>query len=198
QCTPGRCRNDWRGFLSAVVNGAPCFLWPARSRLCKVPRLPPLPRSCFRRGGPMSIRITLVCAAAPRIVAAIGIAAVVVIARPAAVHANPRAEAVLAKLPFSDAERKKILAGELVTMASREQTSDRELVITMAFLITKPPPDLADMFQKAVGYDSDKGMTARGELRGDGSLADLQTLSLRPKGDAEARRFADAKGGDDL
>jgi len=144
------------------------------------------------------MRITLVCAAAARIVAATGLAAVAVIARPAAVRANPRAEAVLAKLPFSDAERKKILAGELVTTASKEQTSDRELAVTMAFLIAKPPPDLAGMFQKAVGYDTDKGVTARGELRGDGSLADLQALRLQPKGDAEARRFADAKGGDDL
>src|SRR5262247_1939553 len=100
----------------------------------------------------MSMRITLMYAASARIVAATGVAAVAVIARPAAVRANPRAEAVLAKLPFSDAERKRILAGELVTTASKEQTSDRELAITMAFLIAKPLSNLSAMFEKAVGY----------------------------------------------
>jgi len=117
---------------------------------------------------------------------------------PATGHANPRAEALLAQLPFSEGERKSILAGKLVTTASKEKTSDRELAITMAFLINDPPPDLTVMFQKASGYASDKNTTGYGELRGDGSLADLQALRLEPNGDAEAARFANAKAGDDL
>ena len=121
-----------------------------------------------------------------------------VVAGPMVARANPRAEALLAQLPFSEGERKRILAGELVTTASREKTSDRELAITMAFLISKPPPDLAAMFQKASAYQTDKTATAHGEFRGDGSLADLQALRLAPNGDREARRFAEAKAGDDL
>src|SRR5262245_27671190 len=110
---------------------------------------------------------------------------------------NPRAETVLAQFPFSESERKRILAGDLVTTASREKTSDRELAITMAFLIKDPPADLATMFQQASGYENDKSATARGELRGDGTVADLAGLRLTP-GDAEARRFANAQPGDDL
>jgi len=131
-------------------------------------------------------------------IAAAALAVSALVAVPATVHANPRAEALLAQMPFSEGERKKILAGELVTTASREKTSDRELAITMAFLINKPPPDLAAMFEKASGYETDKTATAHGEFRGAGSLADLQALRLAPSGDQEARRFADAKAGDDL
>ena len=143
-------------------------------------------------------RIMSRCAAAR--FAAFAVLAVDAIGRPAPTlaQANPRAEAVLAKLPFSDGERKKILAGGLVTTASREQTSDRELAITMAFLIRKPPPDLATMFEKASAYDGDKSVTAFGELKGDGSVADLQSLRLEPNGDAEAQRYADAKAGHEL
>src|SRR5262245_31319594 len=87
----------------------------------------------------------------------IAIALLALLAAPAVVDAaNPRAEAVLAQLPFSDAERKKILAGELVTTASKEKTSDRELAISMAFLINKPPSNLSEMFQKAASYDMEK------------------------------------------
>src|SRR5262245_14596868 len=91
------------------------------------------------------------------------------VAGPATVHADRRAEAVLAQLGFSDSEQKEILAGELVTKTSREQTSNRELAITMVFLIDKPPPDLVAMFQAASGYKTDKAVTAYGELHGDGS-----------------------------
>jgi hypothetical protein len=109
-----------------------------------------------------------------------------------------RAEAVLAQLPFTGGERQKILAGELVTTASKEQTSDRELAITMAFLIKDPPSDLVAMFEKAHLYDIEKNVTAYGELRGDGSLADLQPLRLTPDADASAKRFADASAGTEL
>ena len=117
---------------------------------------------------------------------------------PALAQTNPRAKALLAQLPFSDGERQQILAGKLVTAASREQTSDRELAITMAFLIKDSPSDLVAMFEKAYLYDIDRSATTHGELRGDGSLADLQALRLTPNGDAEAKRFADASAGTDL
>jgi hypothetical protein len=105
---------------------------------------------------------------------------------------------VLAALPFSAGERKQILAGELVSTSSREKTSDRELAITMAFLVRKPPSDLVAMFEKATGYTSDKTVRGYGELRADSALADLQALRLQPNGDAEAKRFAEATPGDEL
>ena len=106
------------------------------------------------------------------------------------VHAaNQRAENVLASLPFSANERKQILAGELVATSGREKTSDRELAITMAFLIRKPPPDLVAMFQKAAGYNSDKTVRGYGEMRADGGLADLQALRLQPNGDLRTDSF---------
>jgi hypothetical protein len=102
---------------------------------------------------------------------------------------------LLTQLPFSAGERRDILAGKLVSTSSREKTSDRELAITMAFLVRKPPLDLVAMFTKATGYDTDSNAKAYGEFRGDGTAADLQSLRL---GDAEAQRFAKAKPGEDL
>ena len=67
--------------------------------------------------------------------------------------ANPRAETVLAALPFNANEQRRILAGELVTTASAERTSDRELAITMAFLVAAPPTDLAARFERASAYE---------------------------------------------
>jgi hypothetical protein len=119
-------------------------------------------------------------------------------AAPPAAQANPRAEALLAQLPFSAAERGRIVAGELVTTGSAEQTSNRELAITMAFLIGDPPADLAARFERANDYAADAAVTAHGELRGEGSLAQLEGLRLAPGGDAEARRFAAASAGSDL
>ncbi len=133
-----------------------------------------------------------------RFVAACAFTALALLPVQAVAQTNPRAEALLTQLPFSSGERQRILAGQLVTTASREQTSDRELAITMAFLINNPPADLVAMFEKAYGYDVDRTATAHGELRGNGSLADLRGLRLTPGGDAEARRFADARGGTDL
>jgi len=136
-------------------------------------------------------------AAVPRLVA-IAFAALALLPVSALAQQNPRAEALLAQLPFSDSERQQIMAGKLVTTASREQTSDRELAITMAFLIKEPPSDLIAMFEKAHQYDIDKSATAHGELHGDGSLADLQGLHLKPDADAAAKRYADASPGTDL
>ena len=98
--------------------------------------------------------------------AAVGLAAALTVAQPATVHASPRAEAVLAQLGFSAAERKRILAGDLITTTSKEKTSDRELAVTMAFLINNPPPDLAAMFAKAAtGALSPKDAMAEANTR---------------------------------
>lgn len=119
----------------------------------------------------------------------------IALAASSASAANPRAAAVLEALPFSAGERRQILAGELITTTSREQTSDRELAITMAFLVRDPPADLVDQFTRATGYDTDSQARAFGALSGDGTVAELQNLRL---GDAEARRFAAARPGTDL
>jgi hypothetical protein len=112
--------------------------------------------------------------------------------------ASPRVQALLAELPFTDGERQKILAGDLVTTASRESSSNRELAITMAFLIDDPPPDLAAKFRAAADYTTDKTVTAFGELHGEGTLGDFQAVHLSPGAVAETRHFADAKPGLDL
>lgn len=114
---------------------------------------------------------------------------------PTAAAANERAESVLEALGFSAAERRQIVAGELVTTASRAQTSDRELAISMAFLIRNPPADLVDQFTRATAYETDTQARAYGPITGQRTAAELQGLRL---GDAEARRFADARPGTDL
>ena len=124
--------------------------------------------------------------------------AVVAVVGPSGASAASKAEDVLAELPFTAAERQRIMAGELVTTTSREQTSDRELAVTMAFVIHEPPSGLVAEFERAVGYASDPSVTAFGELHGDGSLDDLNALRLTPDGDAEARRFVGATGSTDI
>lgn len=114
---------------------------------------------------------------------------------PNAAAGNERAESVLEALGFSSGERRQILAGELVTTASRAQTSDRELAISMAFLIRNPPADLVDQFTRATAYETDTQARAYGPITGQGTAAELQGLRL---GDAEAKRFADARPGTDL
>lgn len=133
----------------------------------------------------------------PQPIAVVAAAALIpiLLGLPTGAGANPRADSVLEALPFSASERRQIMAGELVTTASREQTSDRELAITMAFLIRNPPSNLVDQFTRATGYDTDSQARAHGPLTGNGDLAQLQALRL---GDAEARRFADASPGTDL
>ncbi len=116
----------------------------------------------------------------------------------AAAEPGSRVETLLAALPFDEGERTRILAGELVTAASRETTSDRELAVTMAFLVNDPPSDLSARFLKAADYANEKTVTAFGELHGDGSVADLASLHLTPDGEEETRRFARFAPGTDL
>ena len=116
----------------------------------------------------------------------------------AEVHVSSRAQAVLAELPLTDAERQKILEGDLVTTTTRDSASERELAVTMVFLIADPPSDLAAKFQGASDYANEKSVTAYGELHGDGSLADLKALHLAPAAVAETRHFVDAEPGLDL
>jgi hypothetical protein len=112
-------------------------------------------------------------------------------------HVSPRAQALLSALPFTATERQKILDGGLVTTASPDSASNRELAITMAFLIADPPADLVAKFRTAADYTRDETVTAYGAIR-DGTVADFAGVTLKPAGVAEARRFVDVQPGLDL
>ena len=66
----------------------------------------------------------------------------VIICLPLSLLAQLTADDVLSEMGWSAEEKKKILAGEFVT-GERGAVSDRDLAISIGFLVKVPPGDLA-------------------------------------------------------
>ena len=107
----------------------------------------------------------------------------------------PTAEELLADMPFSDEETKRILAGKLVTTSLIEETSNRELGIGMAFLIQNPPEDIVEQFRTGTSYKEDKMATAYGELAADATVAAFADAHLTPSTDKATKLYLDASPG---
>jgi hypothetical protein len=109
----------------------------------------------------------------------------------------PPANEVLQELQISDRDRQQIWEGKIVTWTATEG-SDRELAIGMALLVKTSPENLAELFREATIFKTESAITAHGRIAGDGQLADFTGLKLEPNGEKEARRYLNAKPGDDL
>lgn len=109
----------------------------------------------------------------------------------------PTAEELLADLPFSEGEKQRIRNGELVT-GTTEVTSDRELAVTMAFLVQEPTPAIVATFREADSYHGDPMVTGFGAIRGEGTLADFSGVELEPNGEEAAQAFLNAEPGSAL
>ena len=110
--------------------------------------------------------------------------------------AAPRAQDVLAALPFSAAEKQHIVGGDVVTTSAKE-SSERELAVAMAFLVQQPPADLVGEFRAAGGLKTDRIISGYGEITGDGSLDDFKGLTLLPDREQATQRYLDAKPGEE-
>jgi hypothetical protein len=97
---------------------------------------------------------------------------------------------------ISAADKDRILAGELVTFTP-ESTNERELAVGMTFLVKADPGTLVkDYFSKVSLLNPD--IMGYGQITGDGTIEQFAKLTLTPNGDAEAKKFLDAKPGSDL
>ncbi len=111
--------------------------------------------------------------------------------------ALPTADEVLRELQISDSDRQQIREGKIVTWTATEG-SDRELAIGMALLVKTRAENLVELFREATAFKTESAITAHGRIAGDGELADFAGLKLEPNGEKEARRYLEAKPGDDL
>ena len=62
----------------------------------------------------------------------------------------------------------------------------------------KKPRILSNSFVEASAYKEETSVTAHGKIAGDGTLADFAGVKLEPNGEKEARRYLEAKPGEEL
>ncbi|MBI5314932.1 MAG: hypothetical protein HZB34_03070 [Nitrospirae bacterium] len=111
--------------------------------------------------------------------------------------ALPTADEVLRELQVSDSDRQQIREGNIVTWTATEG-SDRELAIGMALLVKTSAENVGKLFREATVFKTESAITAYGKTGGDGEVADFTGLKLEPNGEKEARRYLEARPGNDL
>jgi hypothetical protein len=107
------------------------------------------------------------------------------------------AEAVLAEIGFSSDAKQQVLDGKFVT-TSLEPTSERELAMAMAFLVSEPPAELIAEVKNDLVAGVDPDTTARGTISGSGSLADFKGVSFGAGAKKQSKAFLSAEPGEDL
>jgi hypothetical protein len=103
----------------------------------------------------------------------------------------------MAEFAFSKGDVQRVRNGELVD-TTREATSDRELVVVMAFLVKEPVRKLIGSLAGAPSPRNDPQVQSASEIKGDGTLDELQAVVLQPGGAKETQRYLDAAPGDSL
>jgi len=107
---------------------------------------------------------------------------------------QPTADQVLSSAGFSAEDKQRVLNGEFVT-ASAKPVSDRDLAVSMAFLVKTSPAALSRLVVTGSLITADAQVQAYSMFKNPGSLADLAGLRITP---AEARALAGAKPGSSL
>jgi hypothetical protein len=114
------------------------------------------------------------------------------------VHAElPPAETLLADVGFSASEIADIKAGKIVNK-SLAGAHERDLASAFAFYVNVPPADLLKSLKAGLMGKIDPNEISRGTISPAGAIADFAALTLKPDTDSRAKRYASAKGGDDL
>ena len=111
--------------------------------------------------------------------------------------ALPSADEVLQELQLSDGDRQRIREGEIVAWTATEG-SERELALGMALLVKTKVENLTDLFREAASFMNIKAITTFGKIGNEGALTDFAGVTLAPNGEKEARRYLEAKPGDNL
>jgi len=107
---------------------------------------------------------------------------------------QPTADQVLSSAGFSAEDKQRVLNGEFVT-ASAKPVSDRDLAVSMAFLMKTSPENLSRLVVTGSLITTDAQVQAYSMFKNPGSLADLAGLRITP---AEAQALASAKPGSSL
>jgi hypothetical protein len=134
-----------------------------------------------------------------------GITSVVVLLWLSVIFTGPIAEAVelptvdevMKELQLSDSDRENVRQGEIVDWKPTEG-SDRELALGMVFLVKAKMEDLAEMYRRAMVLRDVSVITAHGTLTGQGTMADLAGVELKPNAEKEAKRYLNVEPGDEL
>jgi len=105
----------------------------------------------------------------------------------------PSASDVLAEAGYSADQRSQVLAGKFVS-GDVHESSDREIALSLAFLIRGPDTRLVKEFISDRMEHLDPSVTASGQIRGKGSLGDFQALRLKDK--SEVNSLLDAEPGE--
>ena len=111
--------------------------------------------------------------------------------------AEPTADEVLAAANFSDADKQRIAAGEMIS-GEVKAVSDRDLSISLAFIVKIAPDDLAREVFAGNLSKSDEQLTARGTISPSGGIADFAAVHLVPGGSDVAKTYINATAGDKL
>lgn len=130
-----------------------------------------------------------------RITASISVLFVGLWALPA--FAAPTADEVLNAIGFSADAKQQVLNGEFVS-TDLKPTSERELAMVMAFVVSEPPAALIEEAKQNLLAGVDPDTIARGAISTTGSLEDFKAVSFGSDAQKQAKTFLTAKPGEDL
>jgi hypothetical protein len=111
--------------------------------------------------------------------------------------ALPTADEIMKELHLTDSDQEKVRKGEIVDWSPSEG-SDRELALGMVFLVNATPKDLTEIYKEAIILKELSVITAHGQITGEGTMADLAKVALKPNANKEAKRYLNVKPGDEL
>jgi hypothetical protein len=114
---------------------------------------------------------------------------------PAAAELPSAAEAL--ELLGLAADREQIMAGKIVSQPAKP-SNPRELAIAMAFVVRESPANLVQHAREELLGDTGPKNLSKGEFDGEGSLADLAGLELRPNPAERAKQYLGASPGEDF
>jgi hypothetical protein len=109
----------------------------------------------------------------------------------------PTVDEIMKELKLSDRDRENVRQGEIVDWSPSEG-SDRELALGMVFLVKAKKEDLTEMYRKAMVLRDVSVITAHGTITGQGTMAELAGVELKPNAEKEAKRYLNAEPGDEL
>ena len=109
----------------------------------------------------------------------------------------PAAEEIADNLGLSSADKKSVLAGDLVSRTMKS-TNDRELAVAMVFMVNLSVDDLKKEADQHLLTTADPETIAWSSITGEGSLDDFSTLTLDPDPDKRATAYLNAQPGEDL
>jgi hypothetical protein len=130
-------------------------------------------------------------------VALVFVSAAASLAQVAPSFAQPTYTEVLEATDFSATEIHRIFAGDIVS-GDLKAVSERDLAVSLAFLVKASPGELAKRVLEASLREPDEGLTARGEIGKAGSIEDFAGLHLVPGGSEVAQAYVNAKAGGPL